>query len=121
MDFKTLTTVSAVLLALLGSGWLFKGTMMMTRWRLEPNTAALLIGRRLGTVYLGLAVLIGAVRGIPAGDAQWALCLGAAAFLSLLALIGVYEFVNKRVGPAIWASILVEVLLAFGYLALMWP
>ncbi len=121
MNYQTLVTVSSVAMALLGLGWTLKGRMMLSRWRLVPNEVALLVGRRIGTVYLGLAVLLFALRRIAAPDAQAAVCAGAAGFTILLALVGLYEYFGKRVGPAMLVSVTVEVLLAVGYVALLLP
>ena len=119
MNYQTLVTVSSVAMALLGLGWTLKGRLMLTRWRLVPNEVALLVGRRIGTVYLGLAVLLFALRRIAAPDAQAAVCAGAAGFTILLALVGLYEYFGKRVGPAMLVSVAVEALLAGGYVALL--
>ena len=61
-DYKTLVTVSAAVLVLIGIGWLAKGELMLKRWRLVPNDVGLLVGRRIGTVYLGTASLLVSLR-----------------------------------------------------------
>lgn len=81
----------------------------------EP--AALLVGRRLGAVYVGMAVLLLLVRSAPASDLRTGLCLGLALVMALLAATGLYEFAGQRAGRGILVSVAVEVLLAAGFLA----
>jgi hypothetical protein len=118
VDYKTLVTVSAVVLTLLGLGWTLKGESMLKRWRLEPNAVALLVGRRIGTIYLGVSVLLLCLRSLSSPEAQLAVSTGGAAFALLLALIGIYEYVRGRVAPSILVSVAAELLLAIGFIAL---
>ena len=119
LDYKTLVTLSAAVLMLIGLGWLVKGEVMLKRWRLVPNDVGLLVGRRIGTVYLGTASLLLALRSITSSEAQSAVCAGSAAFAFLLALVGIYEYVRKRVGPAMLISVAIELALAIGYISLL--
>ena len=57
-------------------------------------------------------------RSAPASTGRKALSSGAAAGLSVLALLGVYELAAGRVGPGILVSVLVESILAFMYILL---
>ena len=53
MSFHTLAIVTCIAALLLATGWLFAGRLRPKRWRIEPCVAALLVGRRIGAVYLG--------------------------------------------------------------------
>lgn len=118
-DYRVMVTLSAAGLVLMGLGWLIKGEFMLKRWRLVPNDVALLVGRRIGTVYLGTASLLMALRSVDSPEAQRAVCVGSATFALLVALVGIYEFVRQRVGPAMLISVMIEVALAMGFVALV--
>ncbi len=57
MTFHTLALVTCVAALLLGIGWLFAGKLMLQRWRIESSVGALLVGRRIGVIYLSVALL----------------------------------------------------------------
>jgi hypothetical protein len=117
MSYKTIAFITAILTLVLGAGYLFAGTLLVGRWQIEPTQSVLLLGRRMGALYLGLSVIFFFARSAPVSASRTALCAGAALTCSLLALLGVYEFSAGRVGPAILASVVLESLLAFGYIS----
>lgn len=92
---------------------------MIKRWGREPNEVALVIGRRLGVVYLGIALFCLIVR-----DTQSIELIRVFSTFGLmvnvgLATAGSYELLNRRVGMAMWVSVAVEVLLTLGYVRLV--
>jgi hypothetical protein len=64
VSFHTLAIVTCISALLLATGWLFAGRLMLKRWHVEPSVAALLVGRRIGAVHLGVgpAILINLVQ-----------------------------------------------------------
>jgi hypothetical protein len=70
----------------------------------------------MGALYLGLSVMFFLARSAPVSVARTALSAGTVVACSLLALLGVYELSAGRVGPAILLSVVVEGLLALGYI-----
>jgi len=116
MSFRTLAVITAVVTAVLGAAHLAAGALMVGRWQIEPTVAVLLMCRRIGALYVGLAVMMFLARRILASEARTALCAGAAVITSSLALLGVYELSAGHVGPGIVASIAVETLLALGFI-----
>ena len=70
----------------------------------------------MGALYLGLSVMFFLARSAPVSVARTALSAGTAVGCSLLALLGIYELSASRVGPAILPSVVVEALLALGYI-----
>lgn len=119
MSFTVVAVATSIAAGLLGIGWLFAGSLLLKRWRAEVQPNALLVGRRLGAVYLGMAVLLFAVRNAPASEMRTGLCLGLFIALVLLALLGVFEFKAGRVGKGILASVVLEVLLAAGFASVL--
>ena len=116
MKFRILVVVSAILSFLLGAGYLFFGGLLIGRWGIEATSGMLLLGRRMAALYLGLSVMFFLARSAPVSVPRTAISAGAAIGMSLLALIGVYEFSASRVGPGILPSVIVEALLALGYI-----
>lgn len=116
MSFNILAIVTSVVGLLLGLGWLFAGHLLLRRWRIEANPVALLVGRRIGAVYVGLATIMFLARTAPPSEVRSSLCVGALIFCTLLALLGLFEFKRGRVGPGMLSSVVVELLLAAGFL-----
>jgi hypothetical protein len=116
VNFKTLAVITAILMFVLGVGYLFAGTLFLGRWQIQPTESVLLLGRRIGALNLGFSVGFFLARTAPVSVARTALCAGVAIGCSLLALLGVYEFSAGRAGAGILVSALVESLLAIGYI-----
>jgi len=119
MRYKAIAFITAIVTLVLGVGYLFAGALLVGRWQIEPTESVLLLGRRMGALYLGLSVIFFFARSAPVSASRTALCAGAAVTCSLLALLGVYELSAGRVGPAILASVALEFLLALGYIRIL--
>jgi hypothetical protein len=115
LSFHTLSIVTCIAALLLGAGWLFAGRLMLQRWRMEPSVGALLIGRRIGAVYLGVALLCFLVRSTTSTELITSVSLFAVLVNTLLAGLGVYEYRGRRAGPAILVSVAIELLLLLGF------
>lgn len=116
MDFKNIAIITAIITFLLGIGYLFFGSLVIGRWQIEPTDNVLLLGRRMGSFYLGLSVILFLSRSIPLSTARTALTIGAIVILSLLAFLSIYEFASNRVGAGIIVSAIIEVILGIGYI-----
>jgi hypothetical protein len=116
MSFRTIAIITAIVTLVLGVGYLFVGALVVGRWQIQPTDSVLLLGRRMGALYLGLSVISFLARSAPVSVARTALCTGTAVACSLLATLGVYEFSAGRAGSAILVSVVVEALLALGYI-----
>lgn len=115
MSFRTLAFITAIVTLVLGVGYLFVGALVVGRWQIQPTDSVLLLGRRMGALYLGLSVMYFLARSAPVSVVRTALCTGTAVSCSMLAILGIYEFSAGRAGSAILASVTVEALLALGY------
>jgi hypothetical protein len=115
MSFNMLSIVTCLAALLLGAGWLFAGRLMLKRWRIEPGVGALLVGRRIGAVYLGVALLCFLVRSTTSAELITSVSLFAVLVNGLLAGLGMYEYRAQRAGPAILVSVAVELLLLLGF------
>ena len=115
MTFHTLALVTSIAALLLGAGWLVAGRLMLQRWRIEPSVGALLVGRRIGVIYLGVALLFFLVRSIESPELITIVSTFAALANALLAGLGVYEYRARRAGPAILVSVAFELALVVGF------
>ena len=115
MTFHTLALVTSIAALLLGAGWLAAGRFMLQRWRIEPSVGALLVGRRIGVIYLGVALLFFLVRSIESPELITIVSTFAALANAFLAGLGVYEYRARRAGPAILVSVAFELALVVGF------
>ena len=115
MTFTIAAMATSIAGLILGVGWLFAGTLLLKRWGLEANTSGLLVGRRLGAVYLGIAVMLFLGRDAPPSEFRSIVSIGMFAALTLLALLGLFEFKAHRAGKGILVSVALEVILAVGF------
>jgi hypothetical protein len=115
MSFHTLANVTCIAALMLATGWLFAGRLMLKRWRIEPSVGALLVGRRIGAVYLGVALLCYLVRSTTSPELITSISLFAVLVNALLAGLGLHEYRVRRAGPAILVSVAIEVLLLLGF------
>jgi hypothetical protein len=115
VTFRAVATTTALIALVLGIGYLFAGHLVVGRWQVEPTQGVLLMGRRMGAVYLGLAAMFFVARSASASPARSALAAGAAVALFLLAALGVYEFAVGRAARGILLSAAVELLLSLGF------
>jgi hypothetical protein len=119
MSFKTTAIITSIVLFLLGACYLIIGELVIGRWQIQLSEAVLLLGRRMGAVYLGLSIMFFLVRSAPVSVGRTAVCAGTATVTSLLVLLGIYELVAGHVGTGILASIAVETLLAVAYIRIV--
>jgi len=116
MSFRTIAVIAAIVTFILGVGYLFVGELVVGRWQIQPTDSVLLLGRRMGALYLGLSVITFLARSAPVSVARTAVCAGAVVVCSLLAILGIFEFSAGRAGSAILVSVLIEFLLALGFI-----
>jgi len=116
MKFKALSVITAVILFVLGLGYFFFAAVVVGRWQVLPTVSVVLLARRIGCLYLGLAVVFFLARSAPRSVARTALSAGTAVVTLLLAGTGVYEFAVGHAAKGILASAAIEFLLALGYI-----
>ena len=119
MRFKTIAVITAIITFVLGVGYLVFGAIIVGRWLIQPTDSVLLLSRRIGCLYLGLAVMYFLARSAPVSAARTALSAGTAVALLLLAFSGVYELTMGHAGRGILASSALEFLIALGYIRIL--
>ena len=115
MSFNVAAMATAIAGFVLGLGWLFAGHLLLKRWGIEATPLALLVGRRLGAAYLGIALLLFLGRSAPPSELRFAITVAMFTALTLLAILGLFEFKAKRAGKGILVSVVIEVVLAGGF------
>lgn len=118
MTFETLALITAAAGTLLGFGFLLSGRFMLKQWGMDATDAALVMSRRIGAVYLGIALLFFLGRSSePAGPSglRSAVCAGLGVAIGLLACLGLFELKAGRVSKGILVSTVVEVVLSASF------
>lgn len=110
------TSVAAFLLSM---GWLFAGKLLFKRWNVIANEEGLMVGRRLGAAYLGISIIF--FLGSDAGESELrtAVCIGTLVAMIILAVLGLIEYKAGRMGPGILVSVVIEILLAAGFVSVL--
>jgi hypothetical protein len=119
MTFRTIAVITAIVTFALGVGYLFFGALVVGRWQIQPTDGVLILGRRMGALYLGLSVIYFLARSAPVSAVRTALSIGTSVALILLVLLGVYELTVGHVGPGILVSVTIEFLLAIGFIRIL--
>jgi cell division protein FtsW (lipid II flippase) len=115
MTFTIVATIATVASTLLGIGFLLAPSFMLDQWGLTHESPTVFLSRRIGSIYLGLAVLFVVGRDAPPSRLRDAVCIGLAIALVFLALTGIIERAAKRVSAGIAVSIVVELFLAASF------
>ena len=120
MSFKVLSYVMTLAGGVLGMRFIFAGAGLLKDWGLDPSDGSLVICRRLGAVYLGLALMFFLGRDAGPSELRSALCLGVGGMSALLAGLGFFERSAGRVSSGIVVPTIVEVALAAGCVVAWW-
>lgn len=120
MTFKTLAFVMTFACSVLGLRFIFAGASILTEWGLDPSDGAVVMCRRLGALYLGLALMFFLGRAAPPSDLRSAVCLGLGGACALLAALGVFEWWAGRLTRGIAVPAVVEAVLAATFMWVWW-
>ncbi|WP_422927482.1 hypothetical protein [Singulisphaera sp. PoT] len=120
MPFKMMAIVTAIAGSILGLRFIFAGASVLHQWGVEATEGSLVICRRIGAIYLGLAILFFLGRTAPPSDLRSAVCLGIGGAIALLACLGLFEFWAGRVDSGIIVPVIVETVLAAGFVWSWW-
>jgi hypothetical protein len=120
MTFKLLAYVMTIAGCVLGVRFIFAGASVLKEWGIEPTDGPSVICRRLGALYLGLALMFFLGRAAGPSDLRSAVCLGMGGASALLAALGLFEFSAGRVSSGIIVPAIVEIVLAAGFVWVWW-
>ena len=115
---KTFLSVVAVLMILLGGGWLFFPEAMLGSWSVQTDPIGVYVARRYGSLLFGYAAILWLGRSSGPSPARAAI-LGGGAFVSALVALVSFEGVwTRTIGRSAWGAVVVEALLAAGFIYL---
>jgi len=120
MTFETMAYVTAVAGCVLGLRFIFAGASVLKQWGIELTDGPIVMGRRIGALYLGLAVIFFFGRAAAPSDLRSAVCLGMSTAATLLAGLGLFERRAGRVDSGIIVPAIIEAVLAAGFAWVWW-
>lgn len=120
MAFQILALVMTAACIVLSARFLFFGRGLLTEWGLESTTGALILFRRMGLMYLGLALVFFIARTAGPSDIRSAVCLVLGGTAFLLAGQGLCEFLARRVSAGIFRSVIAEAVLGAAFVWVWW-
>ncbi len=120
MTFKIMAFVMTFAGGLLGLRFIFAGASVLKEWGIEATDGPLVICRRIGALYLGLALMFFLGRTAAPSDLRSAMCLGIGGAILLLACLGLFEFWAGRARSGIIVPAVVEAVLAAGFVWVWW-
>ncbi|MCD1633727.1 hypothetical protein K7H91_08080 [Martelella mediterranea] len=120
MTFGILALVMTFACCALGIRFVFFGGSVLKEWGLESTAGALILFRRMGLMYLGLALMFFLGRTAAPSEIRSAVCLVIGGTALLLAGLGVFEFSARRAGAGIFRSVVAEAILGAAFLWVWW-
>jgi hypothetical protein len=120
MTFKMMALVTTFVGGILGLRFIFAGASILEQWGIEASDGSLVMCRRLGALYLGLALMFFLGRTAAPSDLRSAVCLGMGGAIALLACLGLFELWAGRVKTGIIVPAIVEMVLAAGFAWAWW-
>ncbi len=120
MTFKIMALVTTIAGSILGLRFIFAGASVLKQWGIEATDGSLVICRRIGALYLGLALMFFLGRTAAPSDLRSAVCLSIGGAIALLACLGLFEFWAGRVSSGIVVPAIVETVLAAGFVWAWW-
>jgi hypothetical protein len=114
---KTLFAVTAGLSLLLGVGWTFFPTFMLSTWAVGTDDVGVYVARRYGALLFGYVAILWLARSSPASPARRAILAGGVLVTSGMTLVSLYGVLTRVVGPGAWSAVVIETLLAAGFVA----
>ena len=116
MTFEILALVMTAACIVLGVRFFLFGGGVLKEWGLEITPGALILFRRMGLMYVGLAVMFFLGRTAGPSDIRSAACLILGGTAILLAGLGLYEFLARRASAGIFRSAVAEAVLGAAFI-----
>jgi hypothetical protein len=120
MTFQILAYIMTGAACLLGLRFIFSGGGVLKEWGIKVTAGALILFRRLGVIYLGLALMFFLGRNAAPSDFRSAVCLVMGGTVTILACLGLFEFLARRASAGIFRSVMGEAVLAAAFVWVWW-
>ena len=91
MTFQVIALIMTCAGCLLGLRFIFAGASVLKEWGIQETAGSLVVSRRIGAIYLGLALMFFLGRAAAPSDLRSAVCLVAGGAIALLACLGLFE------------------------------
>jgi hypothetical protein len=116
LSFYSLSIFCSILFTVLFIIFMFAPVMMLSAWGVELTDTVGLVARRIAALYAGIAVMYFFARNAAHSATRTALIVGTITACSILAILGVYEYVAGHASGGILISVLIEVVLVLAFL-----
>ena len=112
---RVFLSIVAVLMVLLGSGWLLFPEAMFASWNVQSDAAGIYVGRRYGSLLFGYAAILWLARSAGPSCARAAILGGGALVTALVTFVSLLGVLTRTIGPGAWAAVVIEAVLAAGF------
>lgn len=119
MRFRTVTLLTTVFFGGLAVGLITSPEYFAGTFGLIESDGATVMARRAGVLFIGLAGLIYASRGLPPGKARRKASIAMTVMFLSLILLGLYDLIRGAVGWGIFAAITPEIVFTLLYVRLL--
>ena len=120
MTFQIIALIMTCAACVLGARFIFAGGSVLKEWGVEATAGSIVLFRRMGAIYLGLALMFFLARAAAPSDLRSAACLVAGGVIALLACLGLFDFLARRVGAGVVRSVVAETVFAAGFFWVWW-
>jgi len=120
MTFQIMALLMTCAGCLLGLRFIFAGGSVLKEWGVEATAGSLILFRRIGAMYLALALMFFLGRAAAPSDLRSAVCLVMGGTITLLSGLGLFEFLARRVSAGVFRSVVGEAVLAAGFVWVWW-
>jgi hypothetical protein len=120
MSFHIVALIMTCAGCLLGLRFIFAGGSVLKEWDVEATAGSLILCRRIGAMYLALALMFFLGRAAAPSELRSAVCLVMGGAIALLAGLGLFERLARRVGAGVFRSVVGEAVLAAGFIWVWW-
>ena len=119
MSFQIAATATSIAGFILAGVWMLAGQKLLQNWGVVAHDDGLIVGRRMGVVYFGNAVMLLLSRTAPASELRDAICIGMLLSMSGLASLGFFVFRARRAGALIFGGVVIDLAFALAFAAVL--
>jgi len=120
MTFRVMALVMTLAGCILGLRWIFAGGSVLHEWGIEATTGSLVMCRRIGVIYLAVALMFFLGRAAAPSGLRSAVCLVTGGAIALLACLGLLDFLARRTSAGIFRAVVAEAVLAAAFVWVWW-
>jgi hypothetical protein len=115
LSFREAAIAGSSICFALAAIWIGAPQFILWIWQIDGSQPALLMARRGGALFAGLAIMMLLARDAERSPARSAVAVGFSVSCAALAALGVYEFASGHAGVGMLAAAAVESVLALAF------